>query len=265
MLFLNFLTILLIVFLGLVSNIQASKGMSRSTEKATTDTIDEVSSYLALGFSNVEARGLEILTLKETLSYYLDQDLDEASEEALTMYDIISKKIINTSSIDDFIYDIHLIGLEKRGISTQLSIDETIFQSMTADGQGKQWLEAKGKIGWAGSHEFLDTKAMATDSILDKMGYAITVYRKTPMNNLMVLIDVKEDIIQSTLEKINFGEGSWSAFIAPGGKQTFIPGYKTEELLADSIEEVTATPIPTNGLAANAKMPDEYISIFKID
>lgn len=235
------ISIILIVILGAVSYNQASKAIIQNAETGTTNNIDSVSSYLSLGFKNIENRALEILTMKEVLEFYLNPSFDAKGNDATKIYEAIDKKIKNTSTIEEFIYDIYLLGERGKGISTIISsLGESSFASFIETEQAKRWLQSPDAVGWDGTHDYFDERVMATDTIIDKMDYAITMYRRSPMSNLFIVVDIRQSIIDNTLTQLNFGEGSWSAFIAPGGKQSLLKGY--DEASVDTSTKETLEP-----------------------
>lgn len=112
--------IILILVLGISSYQQASKSIISNVEQSTTDTIYAKSTYLELGFQGVEERALELLTMAEMDQYYKLKSLDinNLTQEQTEAKANISKRIRNVQAINDFIYNIYLIGSVGTGITT---------------------------------------------------------------------------------------------------------------------------------------------------
>lgn len=235
MLFSSFLSACLIILLGIVSYSQASKALIEKSETSTTNNVEAVRNYLSIIFDSIEQKSLEIMTNPEVMEFFLDADLDPDSTEATALRDSFSKKMHNIKTTTANIRDIFLFGDDKAGMSTLISSNTKTFQSLKEDEQGKTWFESPVAIGWAGSHNYIDQLIEAQASSNNKISaeYAITHYRKAPTKNLIVVIDVPYSTITGTLSQLNFGPDSWSAFIAPGGKQMLLEGFEVDSSSAD--------------------------------
>lgn len=234
------LSVVLIAALGLVSYQQASTALIKNAEDSSAKNVEAVSSYLSIIFENIESKALEVITMNETMEYYMPQEPDEEGEipaAEQTLLDSVNKKIRNTKLITPSISEIFLFGKDQNSVSTLLTFNRTTFDKFTAEGQGKEWLEGSKNYGWESYHNFIDEasiqQAAQSNSSL-KTNYISTFWRRSATKNMIVLIDLHPDTVEGALSQLNFGVGSWSAFISNGGKQMVFEGH--EELTEEEIK-----------------------------
>ncbi len=246
------ISVCLIVLLGLVSYQQASRALVEKTEASNRNNVEAVSSYISLVYDNIEQKSLEIITMTEVMEHYLVVSQDPEEEEVEDPEDTarnnaITKKLQNTTITSDIISDIHLLGFGKVSNSTLVTMNKTTFEKFVSEGQGKEWYDAPALFGWASYHEYIDQLAIEQTSSVNKVTpeYATTFFRKSPTKNLIILVDLKPSVISDSLEQLNFGKGSWSAFIAPGGRQMLFEGHEISETSEDIDAKATLTPEPT--------------------
>lgn len=253
------LGILLMILLGVVSYKQAAKSIIKTTEHSTVETINAVSDYLSLGFDNVDRVAMEILAQDDMRYYYLNPSLDINAPQGLSMraFSRIRTDINQTISMHTFIENIHLFGEVGVGLSTQLTLNEHSFQEFIDGEQGLSWYESESLTGWSSNHDYIDNKAQGDARYTN---YAITMYRKSLDHAAMIIMDINQDIITENLKKINFGAGSWSAFIAPGGKQTLLMGSEDGNIvdLTDNDPSTDATSSATTEHSINFTEFDFY-------
>jgi methyl-accepting chemotaxis protein len=234
--------IVLILALGIVSYNKASEVIVSKSEKSTRDTISAKSTYLALGFENVADRALEILSMEEAKDYYFNKDLNTAklTDEQTKSKQAIQKRMQNTTNINDFVYHIYLLGSVGSGASTaQVTMKESFYNEFLESEVGKELSASDQSLGWISKHDFFQEKIDAEGNF-DATKYAISLWRKADFaTTVYIFVDIKQEIIDKTLAELNYGTGSWTAFIAPGGKTSLFSGFNSENKTEGEVDAVS--------------------------
>jgi methyl-accepting chemotaxis protein len=238
-----FIPIVLILALGIISYNQASDVIVNKSEKSTKDTINAKSTYLALGFENVADKALEILSMEEAKDYYFNKDLNTAklTDDQTKSKQAIQKRMQNTANINDFIYHIYLLGSVGSGASTaQLTMKESFYKEFLESEVGKELSASDKSLGWISNHDFFQEKIDAEGSF-DATKFAISLWRKADFaTTVYIIVDIKQEIIDKTLAELNYGTGSWTAFIAPGGKTSIFSGFDTDDTKEKEVDAVSS-------------------------
>lgn len=225
--------IILIVILGLSSYKEASTVIISEAEKSTTSTIKAKSTYLELGLDGVSQRALEILTMDEMDQYYKKKDLDinKLSVEQMDAKGAISKRIMNTQAINEFVYNIYFIGSVGSGITTTnlQNVKPEYYTEFIETEQGKQILESQTTVGYMSNNDYFIDLMAKEQPTYNVSEYAMTMWRKASFSTTSIIfIDISQNTIDQAVAELNFGEGSYTAFIAPGGRETVYKGSSDE-------------------------------------
>lgn len=238
--------IALILTLGIASYQKASDAIIKKTETATRETIEAKGTYLALGFEQIMDRSLEILSMEEAQNYYFNKNLDASkmSSETQKSKEAVGKRIQNIASINDFIYNIYLLGSVGRGISTaQLDMKESFYSELLDTPLGKELDSSSDSIGWISNHDFFEEKIAIDNPKYEASEYAISLWRKANFSTTVyVFVDIKQSVIDETISELNFGPGSYTAFIAPGGKTSIMEGSEKNTSNDENISDSNTNP-----------------------
>lgn len=225
--------IALIVVLGLSSYKEASSVIISDAEISTTSTIKAKSTYIELGLNGVSERSLEILTMDEMDLYYKKRDLDvnKLSAEQMEAKSAISKRIMNTQAINDFVYNIYFIGSVGSGITTTnlQNVKPEYYNQFVETEMGKQVLDSQTTVGWMSYNDYFIELMAKEQPTYNVSEYAMTMWRKASFaTTSLIFIDISQEVIDQAVSELNFGEGSLTAFIAPGGRETVFKGSSDE-------------------------------------
>lgn len=225
--------IILIVVLGLSSYKEASTVIISEAEKSTTSTIKAKSTYLELGLDGVSEKSLEILTMDEMDLYYKKKDLDinKLSVEQMDAKGAISKRIMNTQVINDFVYNIYFIGSVGSGITTTnlQNVKPEYYAGFIETELGKQILDSQTTVGYMSYNDYFIDLMAKEEPTYNVSEYAMTMWRKASFaTTSIIFIDISQNTIDQAVAELNFGEGSYTAFIAPGGRETVYKGSSDE-------------------------------------
>lgn len=225
--------IILIVVLGLSSYKEASTVIISEAEKSTTSTIKAKSTYLELGLDGVSEKSLEILTMDEMDLYYKKKDLDinKLSVEQMDAKGAISKRIMNTQAINDFVYNIYFIGSVGSGITTTnlQNVKPEYYAGFIETELGKQILDSQTTVGYMSYNDYFIDLMAKEEPTYNVSEYAMTMWRKASFaTTSIIFIDISQNTIDQAVAELNFGEGSYTAFIAPGGRETVYKGSSDE-------------------------------------
>ncbi|MHB8128511.1 MAG: methyl-accepting chemotaxis protein [Mobilitalea sp.] len=256
--------VILILVLGISSYSQASKAIISNVEQSTTDTIYAKGTYLALGFEGVTERALELLTMEDMNNYYKVKDLDvyNLTDEQSGAKDDIKNRIMNMQVINDFIYNIYLIGNIGTGITTTTLTDvkHELFDEFNETEVGSMIKDSKETMGWMGYNQFFVDLVEKEDPKASVNDYAISFWRKASFaTTTYIIVDVKQEIIDNALAELNFGEKSLTAFIAPGGRETIFKGSSEEIGIKPTVEEgITVSGLPYYTKALESEESNGY-------
>lgn len=223
-----FIPIVLILVLGVSTYDKVSNILVDNTLVNVKKTIEAKSKYLSLGFEHVADRSLEIMSLEEMSSYYLNKflDMEKLTEDQLEAKQDITKKLTSFRQIDDFIYNIYVFGSMGRGVSTsQYNMKESEYESFINHESVQDIVKSSSKIGWTSYNAYFEDVIAKSDPTMKVSDYAISVWRKTDIpTNVVIIVDIDYSAIDNAIQELNYGMDSWTSFIAPGGKERVFEG-----------------------------------------
>lgn len=260
-----FVILIIMIFLvGTVSYSVAKKVVSEEVKVSMAETVSAKGSYLELGLQQVDNQMLEIISMEECGAYYLNPNLDVSSltKEQTSAKGEVASKIRSMQSISDFVYHVYLISDIATGVSTTpATMGMSLYGDFVASEEGRQIDGSEEKWGYLGAHPFLEQVVYDKDNKFNSSDYAVSLWRKVNMKtNMILIVDIDKNTVYDALSDLNNGDGSYAAFVAPGGRETVFCG-------GDSGAAMQETEIPVFSQmeayqnAVSAQAADGYMDV----
>ena len=217
----------LIIILGIVSYVSASKEIIETFTDSTENVIYSTGRYYDLIMSNAEEKAAQLALNGDVQNYY-SGIYPSGSKEESQAYSKIYNNIYNQALTDQYIFSISLIGAGQKSISTAGALSSANAYEDFIKARNGETSELSDKQ-WTGYHTFLDEQLM-----LSKSKYAISY--TTPFQDLyskeagFIQMDIKMDPITKTLEALELPDHSIVAFISPDGREITKDGSAEEAL-----------------------------------
>ena len=253
--------ILMIVILGTVSYLVAKRTVTDEAKTSLVDTVSAKGSYLELGLQQVEDRMLELMTLNETVTYYLNPNLDinKMTEEQMSAKGVVQSRILSLQTISDFVYHVYLISDHMTGLSTTPAVmTSDLYEVFTESADGVAIASASENYGYLGAHPTLEARVLEKLNTFESGDFAISLWRKINIRgNLILVVDINRDVVYEALAELDNGVGSYTVFIAPDGNETVYCGTDGGKTAADgAIPVFSELAVYQN--AMNAEAPEGY-------
>lgn len=248
--------IVMIVVLGLASYLVAKRTVTDEVKTSLVDTVSAKGSYLELGLQQVEDRMLELMTMDETVAYYLNPNLnlDSLTEEQREAKGIVQSRIQSLQTISDFVYHAYLISDHATGLTTtpaNISID--FYTTFTEAADGAVIASSANNYGYMGAHPTLEARVQEKEDTFNSTDYAVSLWRKINIRgNLILVVDIDRNVIYNALTELDNGAGSFTAFIAPDGNETVYCGTDGGKAAAGEIPVFNELPAYQNAMNAEA-------------
>lgn len=256
-----FVILIIMIFLvGAVSYMVAKDVVSEEVKASLADTVAAKGSYLELGLEQVDNQMMEIISMDECVAFYLNPNLDISSltKEQTTAKGEIDARIRSMQSLTDFVYHVYLISDIASGLTTSpASMSVGIYEDFMASAEGQQIAAAEEKQGYMGTHPYLEDLVHETDDKFNCSEFSLSIWRKVNFKtNMILIVDIDRNAIYEALAELDYGEGSYAAFVAPDGNETvYCGGGTTQE------EQPVFGELEAYQTALSAESPDGYQEI----
>lgn len=209
--------IIFLIGVGIVSYRNASVGMIENYENSAINALDMTMECMERGFAPSVANALELAN-NTIISSYIQGGYDADSSGQGSIKQSVGKDIMVKQTTNDFISNIHIIpGGEILAITTTNTSNANVqgFMKRLRESEDSIMLQESG-IYWGSSHPFVDEKM----ELFDEDYILYCSYRVgTAEKGGLVIIDISSKAIRNLMEKLDFGEGSYIAFITAEGKE----------------------------------------------
>lgn len=228
-----FVILIIMIFLvGTVSYSVAKNVVSEEVKASLAETVSAKGSYLELGLQQVDNQMMEIIAMDECAAYYLNPNLNIASltNEQTKAKGEIESRIWSMQSISNFVYQVYLISDIASGLTTSpANMTLGIYDDFIVSEEGQQIDASEQKWGYLGAHPFLEQVVYEKDNTFNSSDYAVSLWRKVNFKtNMILIVDIDKNTVYEALSELNYGDGSYAAFVAPGGKETVFYGSDSE-------------------------------------
>lgn len=206
--------ILFCVSIGWIAYTKASEGLIEIYEKSSMTALEMTMTTMDKAMSSVSSIATELSQDQTVYAYALGNCSPSEMTEAQTS---IHKNLVTKMTTTDMIKDVHIIPVESEEIITTKVLDDTVstdsFIDELADSEEAVVLADK-RAQWHSSHPMIDEKLGTEDYIL----YCGKSFNSADLQGLVV-IDISSEAVARLLERLNFGEGSYVAYVTDGGKE----------------------------------------------
>lgn len=210
--------ILLLAFYGMVSYTKSADALISNYEISSRDTMDAISKYMNLGFNMIEKSSLEI-TQDINFKKFFGLSYEEAMGSTKT-YDDTHDRIALIATGNNFISEIHVIGMNGVDMSTIGEINSNLYSQVTKSNIGNEFKTKKLQSFWTSDHSDLD-KAMPTGGeVYGKDSYATSFATKIGVGQGYLIVDVSSKQIKDMFAGYDMGKGSILGFISADGRET---------------------------------------------
>lgn len=209
--------IMLMVVVGMVSYHSASSGMIENYENSAVNALDMTMECMERGFAPCVANALELAN-NTTVSSYVQGGFDADSSRQSAARQSVTKDILVKQTTNDFINNIHIIPNGNSIVMTTANTSNANVQGFVPklrESEDREMMQETGLI-WGSSHPFVDERC----GLLQEDYILYCSYRiGTEEQGGLVIIDIRAQAVRSLMEQLDFGEGSYMAFITADGRE----------------------------------------------
>lgn len=220
--------IILMIVVGMVSYYSASSGMIENYENSAVNALDMTMECMERGFAPCVANALELAN-NTTVSSYVQGGFDADSSRQSTARQSVTKDIMVKQTSNDFIENIHIIPNGNILVMTTANTSNTNVQGFMQKLQESedQGIMREAGLVWGSRHPFVDKRCgLSEDSYILYCSYRVG----TEDQGGLVIIDIRAKAVRSLMEQLDFGEGSYMAFITADGREidrTKVSGFQS--------------------------------------
>lgn len=209
--------ILLMVAVGIISYYSASSGMIENYENSAINALDMTMECLERGIAPCVANALELANNTMVSSYVRGgYDADSSAQSAARQ--AVTKDIIVKQTTNDFIENIHIIPAGDILAMTTANTSNTNvmgFMQKLRESEDKSMLRQPGLM-WGSRHSFVDERCgLSQENYIQYCSYRIG----TEEQGGLVIVDISSRAIRNLMGQLDFGEGSYMAFITADGRE----------------------------------------------
>lgn len=203
--------IVFMIIVGVSAYQKASEGMSDKYQASTLQTIEMATQYIDMSDTFIEAEGMKYAFDADLSKYYLGLFESDPIQKLNTLTSVRSN-IMSSQTANPFISNIHIVTKSGVGMLTTKSStnNDGIFAEYIEDMGGS----AKNIEKWVDSHKVLDEYLSIREE-----DYIMAYQTLSQSNNAVIVIDIKEKVIQEFLQGLNLGEGSIVGLVTPNGRE----------------------------------------------
>lgn len=206
-----------IVLLGVTSFLKASDALISNYKTSTLSNMNNMASYIDLGFQMVSDKSTVLNTNSILKNYYSGKYSDDFVTEQKKFKELQEYIYANILS-DSIIKNIYIFGSYGKGILTNGVPQSTLFQDFSQSEEGTAFLNSDGKSRWIGRHPYLDQVTSITDSDYS-VSYVSYIYNNISEKIGLIILDVSTDFVKKTLENSGLPAESKVAFLSKDGKE----------------------------------------------
>ncbi len=204
--------VVFIIILGSVSYNKASQQIISSYEVSANQTMDMMNQYLTLAFDTVQSGYKEYINDSDLQKFFKGlMDGTDAHGALPGQYmDDLSHKV----TTDALISNIYFISDTQVPITTTQTKSEKLYSAYAATPQGQMAVNDTFKFFLFGNKSEIDEQ-FATDS----SKYGARLVRSFNGIKALMIIDIKQSVVEDTLSSLDAGEGSIVGLITVDGSE----------------------------------------------
>jgi len=209
--------IILLAVYGAVSYKRTESTIISNHEASTHNTIDAIARLMNFGLSMIDKTAYEI-TNDTNIRSYFDLTYEEAIANSKSHDDVLDRISMNVVA-NNFLYNIHLIGIKGVCLSTWGEINHHLYDAIAKSDINQEFKEKKVHSLWRGDHAVLD-EIMPKSGAYNRNNYAVSLIRKIGIGQGFFFADVSSKQIRDMFAEYDLGEGSILGFITADGRET---------------------------------------------
>lgn len=208
--------IILIIILGAVSYITASRTIKSKVEESSMNTISAMGMYFDLMTSTVASKAQE-LVMGDDMSSYYERYYKRNDGTAMQCWRNAQGDLLQLKSSVSYLYSYNVVpenGISITSTAGGGSMSEGIYTKFVESEEGKFLIDNNRRNAWLGYHSALDTDLnISTDR------YGIAFFQKFFSVNVYLVLDITTETIEQMLDEMDFGENSIKAIVSQDGRE----------------------------------------------
>ena len=208
--------IILIIILGAVSYITASRTIKSKVEESSMNTISAMGMYFDLMTSTVASKAQE-LVMGDDMSSYYERYYKRNDGAAMQCWRNAQGDLLQLKSSVSYLYSYNVVpenGISITSTAGGGSMSEGIYTKFVESEEGKFLIDNNRRNAWLGYHSALDTDLnISTDR------YGIAFFQKFFSVNVYLVLDITTETIEQMLDEMDFGENSIKAIVSQDGRE----------------------------------------------
>ena len=201
--------VVLIIGLGVLSYLTASKAIVSSYEISAQSTIQKTADYYNLMFSNVMKETNDLANNKTVKNYFLKTYADKIVLEG-DEYNALRVILVSIAGNSDTISNVFVIGSYGNGITrSSVTAAGSVYEGFSVSDEAK--VVDSNKTAWLSKHTFLDNKSLTTYAL----SYGRQLIGDGGKSVGYIFFDLNDKFVNDPLNNVNLGDKSMVALIAP--------------------------------------------------
>lgn len=213
-----------IVILGVISYHKASKTIIEQCEESSMSSILAESMYFNLLCDTVSSKATEIVMDADIDSYYKAYYMND-NAKSLDLLKKVKQKVIHMAESASYISQYSIVAEKGTQITSKLNeLPADAYSKLMESKEGGYLQRGVGKGQWLGKQTYLD-EAYGTD----EKEYGLVYYQKFHRSDTLLVMDISMETIQTALNNMVFGEGSYKAIVTPDEREISVQEVCTGE------------------------------------
>jgi methyl-accepting chemotaxis protein len=218
-------TLIPIVLLGYISYSRSSSSINTLAKNTSTGTMQQSGMYLEVVTNSVKDLTTQFFQNTVIQAYLSPQMSGEITYETIDARRKAETELSSIAASNKFITNILIIAEEGKTLATSgYSAFSFNLKSIQDTELGKRAFEEDGRVFWVGKHEELDSTTTGTVSYLNEYSMSAVRLLKDLQSGSpvgIVVVDLKDDVIEQMLQQINLGERSEIHLVSPDGRDIY--------------------------------------------
>ncbi|MDF2942713.1 MAG: methyl-accepting chemotaxis sensory transducer [Herbinix sp.] len=240
-----------LIFLGMISYRQASKGLIENYESAGKVSLDMMGEYYELGLDNLASKAIQLTTDDTIQKYYSGYYSNKPTEEASRKSEV-QKKILAIDAADKFISDIYVFADYGYPVASAGTMQKTFYEEFNKSVDALGLVDTSETAIWKGTHPSVDNVFPTNSS-----EFALTYIKKLSNSSFQqigyIIVDIDKAFVMDLLNKTDFGDKSITGFVTKDGKAS-LSGNFTEGY------DITQEPFYQAAVTNEAELNAEYVN-----
>lgn len=208
--------IILIIILGAVSYMTASKTIKNKVEESSMNTISAMGMYFDLMTSTVASKAQELVMGNDMSSYY-EIYYKRNDGAAMQCWRNAKEDLLQLKSSVSYMYSYNIVpenGISITSTAGSGSMSDGIYAKFMESAEGKFLADGGKRNAWLGYHSALDE-----DLKIPTEKYGIAYFQKFFSVNVYLILDITTETIEQMLDEMDFGENCIKAVVSQDGRE----------------------------------------------